>query len=158
MQVPGVSLRNRKLSPSHNRPRARGVVSYAVARQRPRVCVCVPAGQTPRWNADEEVRGGKEMAELILMAEPRTVVGKQVKQLRREGLIPGVVYGPGLGGNATIQVSVNRRDLERAYAAYGSKTLITLQWDGGSKRVYIRELQADPVKRTPIHVDFFVPA
>jgi large subunit ribosomal protein L25 len=98
------------------------------------------------------------MSELILMAEPRTVVGKQVKQLRREGLIPGVVYGPGLGGNATIQVSVNRRELERTYATYGGKTLITLQWEGGSKRVYIRELQTDPVKRTPVHVDFFVPA
>lgn len=93
--------------------------------------------------------------ELILMAEPRTVLGKQVRALRRQGLIPGVVYGPALEG--TIQVSVNRRDLERFYQAHGQSALFTLQWEGGSQQVFIRELQVEPVRYAPLHVDFFAP-
>jgi large subunit ribosomal protein L25 len=94
---------------------------------------------------------------LILMAEPRTVVGKKVKQLRREGLVPGVVYGPGLSAGGTVQVSVNRREFDRFYMAHGHSTLFTLQWNGGSQQVFIREVQEEPVKRLPLHVDFFAP-
>jgi large subunit ribosomal protein L25 len=97
------------------------------------------------------------MDKLILMAEPRTVVGKKVKQLRRDGLVPGVVYGPGLSSDATVQVAVNRRDFERFYMQHGHTTLFTIQWDGGSQQVFIREVQGDPVKRTALHIDFFAP-
>lgn len=97
------------------------------------------------------------MDELILMAEPRTVVGKQVKRLRREGLIPGVVYGPGLGGNGTVQVAVNQREFERFYLAHGHSTLFTLVWDGGRQQVFIREVQQEPIKQVPLHIDFFTP-
>lgn len=93
--------------------------------------------------------------ELILMAEPRTVLGKQVKALRRQGLVPGVVYGPAVG--ETIQVSVTRRELERFYQAHGHATLFTLSWNGGSQQVFIKEVQVDPVRRAPLHVDFFAP-
>ena len=92
---------------------------------------------------------------LILMAEPRTVLGKQVRALRRQGLTPGVVYGPAVEG--TVQVSVDRRDLERFYAKYGSSTLFSLKWEGGSEQVFIHEVQIDPVKRNALHVDFFAP-
>lgn len=94
--------------------------------------------------------------ELILMAEPRTVLGKQVKALRRQGLIPGVVYGPAIQGS-TVQVSVNRRELERFYTAYGHASLLSLKVGGDSHRVYIREVQVEPVRHTPLHVDFFAP-
>jgi large subunit ribosomal protein L25 len=97
------------------------------------------------------------MDKLILMAEPRTVVGKKVKQLRRDGLVPGVVYGPGLSTGGTIQVSVNRRDFDRFYMAHGHSTLFTIQWSEGQQQVFIREVQLDPVKRTAVHIDFFAP-
>lgn len=94
---------------------------------------------------------------LILMAEPRAVVGKKVKQLRRDGLVPGVVYGPGLSAGGTVQVSVNRRDFERFYLQHGHTTLFTIQWNGGRQQVFIREVQEEPVKRVPLHIDFFAP-
>jgi large subunit ribosomal protein L25 len=94
--------------------------------------------------------------DLVLMAVPRTVLGKQVKALRREGLIPGVVYGPAVTGD-TIQVSVNRRELERFYQAHGHSTLFSLNWDGKTQQVFIKEVQLEPVKRAPLHVDFFAP-
>lgn len=93
--------------------------------------------------------------ELILRAEPRTVHGKKVKRLRREGLVPGVVYGPVL--NETISVSVIRKDFDKFFMQNGHSTIVNLSWDGGEQPVLIREVQVDPVKRTSIHVDFFAP-
>jgi large subunit ribosomal protein L25 len=93
--------------------------------------------------------------ELILMAEPRTIHGKKVKRLRREGLVPGVVYGPVV--DETISVSVNSRVFSKFYMNHGHSTIFTLQWDGGSQPVLIREVQIDPVRRDVIHIDFFAP-
>ena len=95
------------------------------------------------------------MAEQILRAEPRTVVGKKVKALRREGLIPGVVYGPVVDG--TIQVTVDRREFERYYRAIGLNTLFKLELEGKHHSVMIREVQVEPVRWAPLHVDFFAP-
>jgi large subunit ribosomal protein L25 len=95
------------------------------------------------------------MSNPILRAEPRTVVGKKVKRLRREGLVPGVVYGPVIDG--TVQVQVGHREFDKFYWANGHSTLVTLEWEGRSEQVFIHEVQIDPVKRTPVHVDFFAP-
>ncbi len=103
----------------------------------------------------KEVGISKMAKELSLMAVPRTVLGKQVKALRREGLVPGVVYGPAVA--ATIQVSVNRRELEKFYVSYGHSALFTLNWETGSQQVFIKEVQVEPVRRAPLHVDFFAP-
>jgi large subunit ribosomal protein L25 len=93
--------------------------------------------------------------DVTLRAEPRSVVGKKVKALRREGLIPGVVYGPVVDG--TIQVSVEQKEFLRIYKAIGLNSLMTLEWDGGSQPVFIREVQVDPVRWNPLHIDFFAP-
>jgi large subunit ribosomal protein L25 len=93
--------------------------------------------------------------ELILMAEPRTVHGKQVKRLRREGLVPGVVYGPVIDN--TISVSVDRRTFDKFYMQHGHSTIFKLKWDGGEETVLIREVQVEPVRRDPLHIDFFAP-
>jgi large subunit ribosomal protein L25 len=93
--------------------------------------------------------------ELILRAEPREIHGKKVKRLRREGLVPGVVYGPVVDN--TVSVSVNRREFERFFNRNGHSTVVTLEWDGGSQPVLVREVQIDPVTRDPLHVDFFAP-
>jgi large subunit ribosomal protein L25 len=92
---------------------------------------------------------------LTLMAEPRTVLGKQVSRLRRDGKVPGVVYGPEIEG--TIQVQVDRKEFERFYMNYGLEVPFTLRWGSGSRRVVIREVQMDNVKRAPLHIDFYAP-
>ena len=95
------------------------------------------------------------MDELTLNAEKRTVLGKQVKRLRREGQVPGIVYGPVV--TETVPVTVERREFDRFYRSAGHSTLFTLRWDGGEETVFIREVQQDPIKRAPVHVDFFAP-
>ncbi len=92
---------------------------------------------------------------LTLRAEPRTVHGKKVKRLRREGLVPAVVYGPVI--EETVSVSVNRREFDRFFNQTGHSTVFTLEWYGGSQPVLIREVQLDPVTRVSLHVDFFAP-
>ena len=93
--------------------------------------------------------------ELILMAEPRDVHGKKVKKLRREGLLPGVVYGPVVDG--TVSVSVNDRDFNKFFMAHGHSTIFNLKWDGGDQPVLVREVQRDPVRQDILHIDFFAP-
>lgn len=93
--------------------------------------------------------------ELILMAEPREIHGKKVKRLRRNGLVPGVVYGPVVDG--TVSVSVNGRDFNKFFMAHGHSTIFSLKWDGGNQPVLIREVQRDPVRQDILHIDFFAP-
>jgi large subunit ribosomal protein L25 len=95
------------------------------------------------------------MANLEFAARRRTVVGKKVRQLRREGLVPGIVYGPVVEG--TVPVSVDRREFLKFYQMNGHSTLFVLRWEDGDQSVFIREVQQDPVRREPIHVDFFAP-
>ncbi|MCD6028792.1 MAG: ribosomal rRNA E-loop binding protein Ctc/L25/TL5 [Thermomicrobiales bacterium] len=95
------------------------------------------------------------MANQEFPAQRRTVLGKQVKRLRREGLIPGVVYGPVV--EEPVPVSVDFREFVKFYQRTGHSTLFDLRWEDGSQSVFIREVQNDPVKRTPVHIDFFAP-
>jgi large subunit ribosomal protein L25 len=43
------------------------------------------------------------------------------------------------------------------YHATGHSTLFELLWEDGKESVFIREVQLDPVRREPVHVDFFAP-
>ncbi len=95
------------------------------------------------------------MARYQLQAQVRTVVGKQVGQMRRAGRLPGVVYGPLM--DSTVQVSVDAREFQRFYHAHGHATLFDLNWDGGTRPVFIRDVQQDPVRRNALHVDFYAP-
>jgi large subunit ribosomal protein L25 len=95
------------------------------------------------------------MDDLVLRAEPRSILGKKVKRLRREGLIPGVVYGPVI--DDPVAVSVDHRTFAKFYAAHGHATLLTLNMDDGDQQVFIHEVQVEPVKHTPLHIDFFAP-
>jgi large subunit ribosomal protein L25 len=88
-------------------------------------------------------------------AQRRTILGKKVKQLRREGRVPGVVYGPVVEG--TVPVTVDRREFQKFYQRAGHSTLFDLRWEDGSQSVFIREVQRDPVRRDPLHIDFFAP-
>jgi large subunit ribosomal protein L25 len=95
------------------------------------------------------------MDDLVLRAEPRSILGKKVKRLRREGLIPGVLYGPVISD--PVPVSVDHRTFAKFYQAHGHATLLTLTMDDGDQQVFIHEVQVEPVRHTPLHIDFFAP-
>lgn len=88
----------------------------------------------------------------ILKAEERTVLGKKVKKLRREGYLPGNVYGKGLESHA-LQIKLS--DFEDVYKEAGETGLVDLTFDGKTKPVLIKNLQKNHATRTLLHVDFY---
>jgi large subunit ribosomal protein L25 len=99
---------------------------------------------------------GVEMARQQLSAQPRTVLGKKVKKLRREGLVPGVLYGPAVEGVRPLALTA--REVERMYAYAGTSTLLDLVVDGGQPQpVLIHAVQHDALRRHLLHIDFLAP-
>jgi large subunit ribosomal protein L25 len=87
-----------------------------------------------------------------LTVEPRQDNGKAGKKLRREGLVPGVVYGHKVDSQS---VQVPMRELEHVYLRAGSISLIDLKVGAGAARkVFIHKVQRDPVTHHVRHVDF----
>lgn len=95
------------------------------------------------------------MAERVtIKAAPRTVLGKQVKQLRRQGRLPGNVYGRGLESQA---VDVDAREFARTIKSAGLRAMIELDVDGekSPRYVILRRIERFGGTGDPIHVDFF---
>ena len=94
------------------------------------------------------------MEAITLSAQPRTVTGKQVRQMRREGLVPAVVYGH---RTAPLPVQIEERALRQALQRAGGNQLIRLHvGDGGTPRmVLLREVQREPISRRLLHVDLY---
>lgn len=94
------------------------------------------------------------MANLTLTAAPRTVLGKRVKQLRRAGIVPGVVYGHGLDSQA---VQLPAKELVSVASQAGQSALVQLQIEGESqaRNVVLRRLTHEAVSGRPRHVDFY---
>lgn len=93
------------------------------------------------------------MADVTLTAEPRSEKGKgPAGRIRKEGLVPAVVYGL---GEESVSVTVSERELRHILAGEaGSNTLITLKVGGNSQMTLARQIQRHPIKGTLTHVDF----
>lgn len=89
-----------------------------------------------------------------LVAEVRTGTGKgAARQARREGNVPGIVYG---GGTDPLAISIDYNALtKRLKAGRFLQTLFNLKVAGHDDvRVICRGVQRDVVRDTPTHVDF----
>ena len=88
-----------------------------------------------------------------LAAESRTITGKAVARLRREGRLPAVVFGH---GTASEPVTIDAHAFDQLRRHTGSSTLIDLTVDGGSARpVLLHGTQVHLITRRPLHVDLF---
>lgn len=88
--------------------------------------------------------------QLELSAEPRTVYGKHVRRLRREGIVPANIYGH--GESRAIQAPV--RSLERLLAEGGRTSVVAIAFDGRSETALLKSMQRDPRSGQIMHVDF----
>lgn len=88
-----------------------------------------------------------------LAATVRSGTGKgAARSARREGRVPGVVYG---GGVAAEPISLDYREINKLiYAGHFLTTIFELDIEGRKERVIPRDYQLDVVKDTPLHVDF----
>jgi large subunit ribosomal protein L25 len=93
------------------------------------------------------------MAATELKAQARTGVGKgAARALRRQGLIPAVIYGD---KKSPLPVTISYNEaMKRIYAGGFLSHVITLDVDGEKHKVIPRDYQLDPVKDIALHVDF----
>lgn len=86
-----------------------------------------------------------------LTVQPRQVVGKKVAQLRRDGVLPGVVFG---GHKDSAPVQTDLRAFERSYRRWGNTTLLSLEGlDGDAIPALIHGVARDTMTGRLLHVD-----
>jgi large subunit ribosomal protein L25 len=89
-----------------------------------------------------------------LDADLRTVLGKKVKLLRRDGLLPATVYGKGI---SPLSIQLNDRTFNQTYRHVGRTALVELHIPGQPiQSAFVHAVQRHPVSRSIIHVDFRV--
>ena len=93
------------------------------------------------------------MALTEIKATARPGVGKgAARQVRREGNVPGVIYGD---KQPAVAIALESNHIGRVISkGKFVSTLFTLDVDGTKTRVIPRDVQLDPVKDFPLHVDF----
>lgn len=91
------------------------------------------------------------MEKVVVKAVKRSVIGKKVGALRREGNIPGIVYGHHI---EPISILMNRREVTRAITGLTASSIITIDIEGEKHAVLIREKQRNYLRDELIHIDF----
>jgi large subunit ribosomal protein L25 len=92
-----------------------------------------------------------------LKVTQRHTFGKgSARTLRREGLVPAILYGP---KRDSIPLTVSPIDLDKIYKTSGSEQVIfnLVIENGGTQNVtaMVKEVQAAPVTRQYLHIDFY---
>lgn len=88
-----------------------------------------------------------------LKLEPRSDHGRHLPALRRQGRLPGVIYGHNVD---PVTVIVDGRDFVRAFQRVGRNQLVDLQLgDEPVRKALIREVQRSPRDGDLLHVDFY---
>lgn len=91
------------------------------------------------------------MEKIVLKATKRTVIGKQVKALRREGKLPGVIYGR---HSEPIAIQLDAHESELTIPKLTSSSVVTIDLEGKQIPALVREKQMNYIKRALNHVDF----
>lgn len=94
------------------------------------------------------------MSEMTIDVQKRERVGKGGnREARRNGLIPGVVYG---GGKDSVPIQLDRKSfVEMMKKSDSENPIFLLKLGTGQERhAILREIQKDPVSRMVIHLDF----
>jgi large subunit ribosomal protein L25 len=89
--------------------------------------------------------------EIIIKAEKRTVKGKQVSQLRRAGILPGVIYGHRVEAQA---IQMDRHSVSLQMNSITPTTLVTVDVAGNKIKAFVRDRQRDVLHGVLTHLDF----
>jgi large subunit ribosomal protein L25 len=92
---------------------------------------------------------------VTLQAQSREILGKNVKLLRRQGLVPANVYGHRLDSKA---VQLPERAVAQQVLRASGSTLFTLEVDGTAQTVLVKKIQRHPTTSRVLHVDFYAVA
>ena len=87
-----------------------------------------------------------------LELQPRELLGKKVGRLRRAGIIPVHLYGPGIESRA-LQCAARQLIPILADAGASSPIAVSIEGEPGTRLAFAREIQWDPTRDTVLHVD-----
>lgn len=89
---------------------------------------------------------------MTLEASARTALGRRAKTLRKENLIPAVMYGHGVESRT---ISVPFQTFRKVLAQAGTSSLVDVVIDGSAPvKAIIKDIQMNPLTMSPIHIDF----
>jgi large subunit ribosomal protein L25 len=93
--------------------------------------------------------------DLELTLDAREAQGKQNKRLRREGFVPGVVYGK---GQESVPVQVDTKTFETLYRSAGRTSVIKFRLPGANRSTsgFIKAVQRNPLTGRALHVDYLL--
>ena len=87
-----------------------------------------------------------------LVVEKRAVLGKKIKKLRKQGVLPANIYGKDIKSAA---VQLPYKEFNTVFKETGETGLVDLELDGAVRPVLIHNVQYDHFTRDPLHADFF---
>lgn len=91
------------------------------------------------------------MEKNTIEAVKRSVTGKKVGVLRREGKLPGVIYGHNF---ETMAILMDLKDATKVLNAATSSSIVSVKIDGKDHAALVREKQRDYIRNQYIHIDF----
>ncbi len=91
------------------------------------------------------------MEKVVLKASYRNVTGKKVGALRRQGKLPGIIYGHHID---PTPIEMDLREATRLLSGLSGSALVQIELDGNPFSVLVREKQRDFIRGTYLHIDF----
>jgi large subunit ribosomal protein L25 len=88
---------------------------------------------------------------ITLKLDLRELHGKKAAQLRKQGVVPGIVYGPGL---EPVSVQALYTEMDRVYRHAGKHTPVQITVDGKKNIAMIKDIDVEPTKARIRHVSF----
>jgi len=93
---------------------------------------------------------------LTLSSKIRTQSGRETNVLREQGLVPAVLYGPGIQNK---NLAVDSKEFVKLFRQSGKSSLVNLKVDGEKESfmVLINDIDTDPVNGSVLHIDLYQP-
>src|SRR3989339_126550 len=86
-----------------------------------------------------------------LKAELRTIFGKKLNKVRKQGLVPGNIFGPDFKSKS---ISVVYKELVKTYKQVGETGIVYITIDKENIPVLIKTIQKHPLSSSLLHIDF----
>ncbi len=92
------------------------------------------------------------MSETSLKAQPRTLLGRKIKRLRKEGFLPANVFGKGVD---SLAIQISYKEFHTAHQKAGETGIINLTIEGEKtpRPVLVSDIHSDPVTGQELHLD-----
>jgi large subunit ribosomal protein L25 len=93
----------------------------------------------------------------IIVAKREQIGSKKTSALRSQGLVPGVLYGSGLGQAKPELIQVSSKELNQLLSSIEESSLVNVILEDKTYPTLVKDVQRNPLKAEILSVDFFAP-